>query len=383
MNVCPGQRVEVPLGTRRARGVVLEPVRKPPAGVAMRDVLRVLDAEPLLTPELIVLGTWIADYYLAPPGEVFRAMLPLRAETRRARVVTLSEAGTERLKELEGSLLDEARASAEYQILDDLRSRGPTPLEQLQKRFDASRAALDQLLAQGWIAVSQTERARAARPAFAVRLASGLLPEFGGRKLSPVAKRILEALAKESFEDHRDLLETARAQFPYLRRLRDAGLVELRESAGRQADFSGAWPAARGAPPELTPAQSAVLNDLRERFDSGRFGVTLLHGVTASGKTEIYLRLIAHALERGRSALMLVPEIGLTPAVEAQFRARFREGVGVLHSGLSESRRHAAWWRVRRGEAHVVLGTRSAIFAPLANLGVVIVDEEHDPSYKQ
>src|SRR5208283_5087387 len=126
--------------------------------------------------------------------------------------------------------------------------------------------------------------------------------------------------------------------------------------------------------PTLTPAQSAVLDDLFPRLDSGEFSVVLLHGVTGSGKTEVYLRLIARCLERGRSALMLVPEIALTPAMQSLFFSRFGDQVALLHSGLTERERDDAWWQVRRGEARVVLGTRSAVFAPLVNLGAVIVD---------
>ena len=126
-----------------------------------------------------------------------------------------------------------------------------------------------------------------------------------------------------------------------------------------------------------------MLDDLTKQLESGQFQTVLLHGVTGSGKTEIYLRLIARCLEIGRTALMLVPEIALTPSVQAQFLARFGSKVALLHSALSENERHEEWWRIRRGEAKVVLGTRSAIFAPLANLGVVIIDEEHDTSYKQ
>jgi primosomal protein N' (replication factor Y) len=137
------------------------------------------------------------------------------------------------------------------------------------------------------------------------------------------------------------------------------------------------------APPTLTAAQSAVLNELSSRLDGGGFSAVLLHGVTGSGKTEVYLHLIARCLERGRSALMMVPEIALTPAMQYLFFSRFSEQVALLHSGLTERERDDAWWRVRRGQAKVVLGTRSAVFAPLANLGVVIVDEEHDSSYKQ
>src|SRR5205814_2874831 len=120
-----------------------------------------------------------------------------------------------------------------------------------------------------------------------------------------------------------------------------------------------------------------LFSELRAQLESGKFHVALLHGITGSGKTEIYLRLIARCLELGRSALMLVPEIALTPAVELQFMRRFA-AVTVLHSGLSESDRDEAWWRIRRGEAKVVLGTRSGVFAPLDTLGLIVVDEEHE-----
>jgi primosomal protein N' (replication factor Y) len=127
-------------------------------------------------------------------------------------------------------------------------------------------------------------------------------------------------------------------------------------------------------PFQLSSAQATALDDLTRRLEERQFNVVLLQGVTGSGKTEIYMRLIARCLEGGRRAIMLVPEIALTPAVQCLFLERFGNAVAVLHSGLRENERHDAWWRVRSGEAKVVLGTRSAIFAPLDNLGVVIVD---------
>ena len=133
----------------------------------------------------------------------------------------------------------------------------------------------------------------------------------------------------------------------------------------------------------LTLAQRTVVEDLAMELQSRQFQTVLLHGVTGSGKTEIYLHLIARCLDLGRTALMLVPEIALTPSAKTQFSARFGPKVALLHSALTENERHEEWWRIRRGDAQVVLGTRSAIFAPLTNLGLVIVDEEHDTSYKQ
>jgi len=371
----PGQRVLVPLGSRKAVGIVLRPGGRLAPGVEVREVLRPLDPEPVLSAELLELGLWIADYYLAPVGEVFRAMLPLRAETRRVRRVRLTEAGRRRQAELASSLLEETRAAPEAVLLNHLSAHPDVSFESLRRRFAAR---LELALAEGLVAVEEAEQERGRRQVFAVRLA-GPLPEKITR-LSPAARRIVDALARQgSAGDHRELLESAGATLAHLRKLSQAGWIELQEAAPGPLEA----PRDEAPPPALTPAQASVMEELLRQLEGSRFGVTLLHGITASGKTEVYLRLIARCLERGRSALMLVPEIGLTPAVQSLFLARFGERVAVLHSGLSESARHEEWWRIRRGEARVVLGTRSAVFAPLTDAGVVIVDEEHDSSYKQ
>ena len=453
LDVRLGQRVLVPLATRKAVGLVLEPVARVAPGVTMRDVLRVLDAEPVLSPELVTLGLWIAEYYLAPVGEVFRAMLPLRAETRRVRLVLLSDDGRRRLDELSRSLLEEVRNSEEAALLRYLadRSTDPqagilsaegragVPVESVRQKFrDASPELIPGALAEGFVTMARVERAPAGRQTWSVRLAPGAgetteaeaaatvhgpVPDRP-HKLSPVAKRIIEALQQLGpVEDHRELLKSARADLAALRKLKDRGVIQLadsnptpRDRRARQnqqdqqdlmprplsspnaAPASGAnvsmetstpvstEPSAGttfGGPLRLTPAQTTIFNHLAERLEKREFGVTLLHGVTGSGKTEIYLQLISACLARGANVLMLVPEIALTPAMQAQFLARFGSQVALLHSGLGKSERHEEWWQLRRGEARVALGTRSSVFAPLANVGLVIVDEEHDSSYKQ
>ena len=382
MDARVGQRVLVPLGTRRATGIVLESVARAAPGVKVREILRVLDPAPVLSPELLTLGLWIAEYYLAPVGAVFRAMLPLRAETRRERWLGLTERGRQRLDELESSLLHEIRAGEEVRFLRYLagpeNSTGGVPLESVRRKFGAAFARLlAQGVADGWLTTSEVERARGQRKIWAVRLA-GPLPEHAAR-LSPVARRIMEALEHGPVHDHRTLLKEARATLTHLGKLREKGWIELQESPGGGDSDQGISP----SPIALSAAQSAILGELTRLMESRRFHPVLLHGVTGSGKTEIYLRLIERALEQGCTALMLVPEIALTPAMQSQFLARFGGQVAVLHSGLSEAERHAAWWRTRRGEARVVLGTRSAVFAPLGNVGLIVVDEEHDASYKQ
>ncbi|HEV2176395.1 MAG TPA: primosomal protein N' [Terriglobia bacterium] len=385
-----GQRVTVPLGPRKVTGIVLEPVARMAPGVKLRDIFAVLDPEPLLSPELLTLGLWIAEYYLAPVGEVFRAMLPLLPVARRVRLVSLTAAGRGKLDELGGALLEEQRAGEDATLLRHLAAHSQSPLEGARLRFPAG--AIDRALRQGWVEITEEQRRRGRREVLSVRLAGtafGPMPD-GAPRLSPVAKRIIEALAgAATIEDHRQLLKQTHGTLAHLKKLSGAGVIEL--APGRPKSEIGTWKleignaasAATPSLPVLTPGQSRVLDDLNARLKRHTFSTLLLHGVTGSGKTEIYLRLVERALSLGRSALVLVPEIALTPAMQSQVFARFGDQAALFHSGLGRAERHDTWWRVRRGEARVVLGTRSAVFAPLTNLGVVIVDEEHESSYKQ
>ncbi len=375
ITVQPGQRVQVPLATRKATGIVLRAGTSLPPGIAARPIVRALDAEPVLSPELLELGLWIADYYVAPIGEVYRAMLPLRADTRRARSIRLSERGQQHLIDINKAAEQIAESSAD--LLNYVATRGSVSLQLLRQKFSEP---LLEALKEKWLTIDDVERERTQRQIYTVQIA-GPVPEKP-IKLSPVAKRIIEALGTIGrADDHRELLSTARADLAALKKLSASGLITL-EAAKKGLLVADDW-AAEDLALILNPAQNTVLEDLTRQMESGQFQTVLLHGITGSGKTEVYLRLIARCLEIGRTALTLVPEISLTPSVQAQFLARFGSNVALLHSALSENERHEEWWRIRRGEARVVLGTRSAIFAPLTNLGVVIVDEEHDTSYKQ
>jgi primosomal protein N' (replication factor Y) len=414
LEVVPGQRVIVPLGNRKAIGVTLEPVAQIPAGLKTRDILHVVDPEPVLSPELLTLGIWIADYYMAPIGEVFRAMLPLGAAARHTRVINLTEEGKRRLEELKSSLLAEVREGEESAFLEYVKTHPTVTLETLRRKFAGSgRKLLTQALDMGWVTIHQVERE--GRKTLAVSLAGeppGASIQTPQRRPSAVAARILEALrAQRTVADHRALLRSTRGSLAHLRKLEQEGLIELTEThtnrslkrnpedglSFEEKDSRFAVPKNNGkgrqSPAgvggivepswELTASQSSALETLGRQLEANQFSVFLLHGVTGSGKTEIYLRLAERCLDLGRSALLLVPEIALTPMLQAQFTERFGGRVAVLHSGLTEAQRRDEWWRVWRGEAQVVLGTRSAVFSPLENLGLVVVDEEHDSSYKQ
>ena len=379
LEVRTGQRVQVPLANRKVIGIVLDRAAKLAPGIKIRDILRALDREPVLSPELLTLGLWIAEYYLAPVGEVFSAMLPLRHEQRRGKYLHLTEAGREQLAALGRRLLTEEQSSPEARFLGYLETNPGAAFAGVKKKIPADTPdLLTQLVKAGWVVVSDEERTRARRAIYQVKLAGGPMPERA-IKLSPAAARIVAALQSAGpAADHRELLKATQGGLEHLRKLEEKGLVSLQESSLGAADEEIV-----SAPPALTSAQQAALADLSQRLEGRKFEVSLLHGITGSGKTEVYLHLIEHCLAGGRTALALVPEIALTPAARALFRARLGWRVALLHSGMSEAERHDEWWRVRRGAATVAIGTRSAVFAPLENLGLIIVDEEHDSSYKQ
>ncbi|HXE75529.1 MAG TPA: primosomal protein N' [Candidatus Xenobia bacterium] len=311
---CVGGRVIVPFGARKLVGVVTALAAEPRTTKGLKDVVEVVDSEPLLPPVLLELARWMTEYYLAPPGEVFRSLLPLHDEFARSERARLRPLGIERLNELEASRSE----NDEYQLL---------------RRLEGGKTRT------------------------IGRLTSGV----------PDGPRLLARLRREG------LIEIV----PEVRRRAREG----KDEEVAPLLFEGDWAAA--APPVLTGPQQRALEEIEGLLERGGFATVLLEGVTGSGKTEVYSRAIQSCLERDRTALLLVPEIALTPAVAELFVSRFGDRVAVLHSGLTPRERSTEWWRLRRGEARVAVGTRSAVFAPLEDVAVVIVDEEQDASYKQ
>jgi primosomal protein N' (replication factor Y) len=207
-----------------------------------------------------------------------------------------------------------------------------------------------------------------------------LLAEDG--RLGPRQRDALEALAQGA-AGAAALARRAGGGHSTLRSLERRGLIRLDNAMEppRRPRVEGVG--ARAAAVRPTPGQAAALARIEELLDAERPAPLLLHGVTGSGKTEVYLRAVAGALQRGRSAIVLVPEIALTPQTASRFVERFGDSVAIMHSRLSQRERYDEWWRMRRGEARVCVGPRSAVFAPFADLGLIVIDEEHDPSYKQ
>ena len=209
----------------------------------------------------------------------------------------------------------------------------------------------------------------------------GALPD-PPRTLGAKAAEVLKLIRDEEIIPATELRKRFGQCGAQLKRLAELGLVQQEQREVYRDPFREES-SERDVPRELNCHQQSAFDTLRAAADSQRFAPFLLHGVTGSGKTEVYLQAIAHSLHQGRSALVLIPEISLTPQLVRRFRARFGDGIAILHSGLSDGERYDEWRRIRRGQARIVIGARSAVFAPLENIGIIVVDEEHEASFKQ
>jgi len=376
-----GGRVIVPFREQRLSGIVTELHDREPT-FTTRRLSQVLDSTPALAQELMQLGRWMAQYYIAPIGEVFRTMLPLSAGFRRVLGYRITDKGIDALHAAStiGSSL-RSRKQPEHQMLEyavlNRLSDGEIVREAtLRSTSGASRAVLQTLLRKKWIAREDLSDVRDASRT--VQIAT--LKQIEG-KLNTNQQTIVDYLRQQ--EGQRAPLGALR-ELPSprttLQTLVRRGVVELSEEAA-SFHMSGLKP--RKLEFLFTPAQRSALETIVASTDERRFLPMLLHGVTGSGKTAVYLSAMQSVLAKGRSAILLVPEIGLTPAMAADLQQIFGGEVAILHSALSGDERAEQWKRIRSGESHIVVGTRSAVFAPVSDLALIVVDEEHDHSYKQ
>ena len=384
----PGRRVVVPLGRRTETGVVLGPGE---AVGEVREALRLLDEAPLLTAEVIALVRWAALHYLAPLGPAVKAALPPGLDVRDALVPALTEAGR--------ALLGQLELPGQETTLGGRQREGGAPkgkgtragntedavrraLRKAASGARVSRAALESLARRGLLTLHRAEApARISAPLVEMaQAAPGAAVE--AVKRAPRQSEVLAwLLARAAPVPVEELLAAFPGARPQLRALVSRQLATLSQVAAGAAQLPEApWGSQQHHP---TPAQADALREITAALEARAFAPFLLHGVTGSGKTWVYLEAIAHARAQGFGALALVPEIALTPQLAGRFRARFGDDVAVLHSGLSERERVQEWTRVRDGRAGIVVGARSAVWAPVGRLGIIVVDEEHEPSYKQ
>jgi len=384
-----GARVLVPFRQQRMTGVVVELHDRKPA-VTIKSVLSVLDVAPVFDDPLLRLGRWIADYYLAPLGEVFRTMLPLNAEFKRGTAYRITAEGQMALH-LAGMSGSSARSqrtpeeqAAEFRVLDYLAAQEPAPGETIQVREETLRSStrVSKVVLTGMVRKKWLVREDVSAVRDATRTVKIALLKSADGKLNENQRKLIETLAASGGQVPLDTLQALEVPRTTLSTLVKRGLIEVIEEPAVFA-ISSSKPRPSRLELDFNLAQQAALNRLREAVEMRKFSGILLHGVTGSGKTAVYLAGMRAVLEAGRSAILLVPEIGLTPAVAADLHQIFGDEVAILHSALSDKERAQQWRRIKSGEARIVVGTRSAVFAPVADLALIIVDEEHDSSYKQ
>ncbi|MFH2012739.1 MAG: primosomal protein N' [Pseudomonadota bacterium] len=391
-----GKRVLVPLGKRRVTGYILEF----PSSIDIKDtkdVLDVLDDIPSFGRDELYFYRWVSNYYFYPLGEVIKTALPKGINIETLQTLSLTEKGNNILASYNsGSPVYPVRdtfSDGTYRILKEISEKKVVTLRHFIKKplVNNPLSLIFKLRDEELINIEFREK---------------------GRRINPKTLRFIkyegDTLSLEDFSSFMDALEKKapkqaailnfvweRGKVPFqilnkefgnssgsVRRLKEKGLISISQEEVYRDPYAE-YTYSKDNPPRLTKSQQEILNSIITGISSGKFSPFLLHGVTGSGKTEIYLRSIEEVIKSGREAIVLVPEISLTPQLISRFKSRFSNNIAILHSGLSEGERYDEWRRIKNGKIKIAVGVRSAIFAPFENLGIIIVDEEHETSYKQ
>jgi len=387
-----GARVLVPFSGQRLMGVVVRVHEDAPRDdFEVKPVQQVLDEAALLPDELMKLAEWIASYYVAPLGEVLRGMLPLAAEVKRHFSYRIAEVGRRVLYEgaakgsSRRSRLSAEEQNREYAVLNYLEGGEQAKMSALRSATGANKGLLEGMVRKKWLVREAVAEERDARrlEKVAVLVAEARLPKLNENQTAILAE-LAAVGGRMRVSDLRIILGRAGMPVSTLGTLVKRRLVRIEEVAEEfHLGGVGAQGKKHAHEHDLNEAQMEALGTIAAAMEKGGFRPHLLYGITGSGKTTVYFAAMRRALDAGKSALLLVPEIGLTPAMAGQMYAAFGGEVALLHSQLTPDERAEQWHRIRRGEARIVVGTRSAVFAPMVDLGLIIVDEEHDSSYKQ
>jgi primosomal protein N' (replication factor Y) len=370
--VSVGVRVLVPFGRQRVTGYVLKIGCRPPEA-PLKAASAVLDAQPVFPLQMLAFFEWIADYYIHPLGEVLQAALPAGINVTERIHYALTDSGRQALA---ARTLQPWQEAVFHRLL-----KGTCRLSALRRSAGASfsPAVFNNWERSGWVVRRDMLTGGRTRPKTVPFVLPG--PPIGaGRRLSQVRRTILSILDEKgplALDELKAIVPTAASAVRAM--VRDRQVVLEQRAVYR--DPLG-LPIMPDRPPTLTAEQQAAIDSMGAALGNG-YRTYLLAGVTGSGKTEVYLRMAEKALQQGLPVLVLVPEIALISQTERAFRARFGQCVALLHSGLSDGERLDQWQRIRRGQASIAIGARSAVFAPFDRIGLIIVDEEHDDSYKQ
>ena len=369
-----GCRVEVPFGKRKVTGYILEHAANA-EDKDLKEITQVLDPEALFHRSLVPFFQWMSEYYLYPLGRLIQSALPGGLNVHAYRAARLTAKGEDALRLLPGR-------SEEKKLLTWVRDhpwkRAPSPLDRLYA-FEKK----------GWLALEQRMTKRRGGPLikrFVKARESVALRDLAEQDTKSLKAKNETAFLETVFSSRGILSEELTSRFTngayLLRKWLRKGILETYQASVLR-DPAGNVFLPYPPPKDLYAQQRETLDVIEKQLARGTFSAFLLHGVTGSGKTEVYYQAIRRVMELGRQSILLVPEIALAIYMEGILRSRLGDRLAVYHSGLSEGERYDQWMKMARGEVPLVIGARSALFAPFPNLGLIIVDEEHDPAYKQ
>jgi len=373
-NACsPGVRVLIPFGKKRVTGYILfgqETCGK----FTAKNILDVLDDHPLFPESEIPFFRWIAEYYLHPLGEVIKAALPSGLESHDESCLFVTEKG---LDALNGKRL----SPGEEEIIEFIQKRDLAKLKQLFKtsRNPSVHTLVRRMEKQDLVTVSYILK----KDGVSARMEKFIVFQQDPEPTLRMSKK-REAILMQVKQKKEMSLTGLKALIPtapsLIKPLAEAGFIRIIQRRIFRDPLGD--PVEPDTPPKLTDEQTRVVKQVQDKSDQG-FAAYLLTGITGSGKTEVYMRLVLDVIEKGKKAIVLVPEIALISQTERRFRARFGERIAVIHSSLSQGELLDQWRKIALDSVDIVIGARSAVFAPFENIGIIVVDEEHDTSYKQ
>jgi primosomal protein N' (replication factor Y) len=374
-----GTRVLVPFGPRKLEGYVVGFSKETEKPDKIKPLLEVLDDEPPLTEDLVELAGWLSERYLCTKAAAVQALLPSGMRAKATTYLKLND--TE-------ALAAYSPISPEFELLNILRHAPKTTKEQLLSERPEWRPIIRRLVKEG-VLTEQFGVRQAISAKTITYLSCPLTSDQFRAALGELSARATKQKELLTYVYHlgeaapmKDILAATKASTATLKPLLEKGFVRKEEREVLRDPYGGQHQERQDKLP-LTRSQQAAFDEICGAMESGVARTILLQGVTGSGKTEVYLQAIAACVESGKQAIMLVPEIALTPQVVEQFKKRFGDRVAVMHSRLSAGEKFDEWRRIRSGEVEIVVGARSAIFAPFQKIGLIIIDEEHEISYKQ
>jgi primosomal protein N' (replication factor Y) len=381
----PGMRVLVPFGrkNRLSSAWVIDLINED-TKMELKEIHQFVDNEPLLSSEMIKLAKWMKNRYFCTWGDAIRIMLPAGINLKRTEIIKLSD----NLKKNDTFMDTDKLPLTEAQelLLENLYKKSKGIEKEKIKDYGMTEKELEELIQMNLAEISEIfgqkvneKIVKAVRPLITKEELNQLIEEGKVRSIYHI--RIMDLLFTEDICTLQDLLLIPGVSRATIKNIEKKGWVSLFDMETERDPFENIVED-NTEPPILTDEQDNVIRNTLPLLDENKLNEVLIHGITGSGKTEIYLKLIENVLNKGKKAIVLVPEISLTPQITSRFTGRFGSRIAILHSRLSQGERYDQWRKIKKGEVDVVIGARSAVFAPVENLGIIIIDEEHELSYK-